>query len=259
MPSPHTPTCCAMHCATPTEPITAVEACGSRRSREATIMSALMLPSVLHVSAAEGGGVDRYIRDVAEGVHRRHFLWHAGSGIDVIEDLAAQRFLPLSKSLDDSAGTAPLAEWLRSNAIGIIHLHGLGGRCRDRLSLLQNVRATPWVVTLHDLTFIDPRAFEGLVPEPDFAWIAEVSDTLAHAATVIAPSEYIRALALRHFPTVKCEVVPPGIRTQRQSDPANIPAEFAANRLEHIIAVIGAIGPHKGSGVLDALINRLYE
>jgi len=218
-----------------------------------------MLPSVLHVSAAEGGGVDRYIRDVGEAVHRRHFLWHAGSGIDVIEDLANQRFLPLSKAVEDFAAATQLAEWLRSNGVGIIHLHGLGERCRHRLALLQAVRATPWLVTLHDLTFIDPQAFTGRVPEPNFAWIAEVSDTLAHATTVIAPSAYIRGLALRHFPNVRCQIVQPGIRTAPNSDRASVPAEFAAQRLKHNVAVIGAIGPHKGSGLLDALANRLHE
>jgi glycosyltransferase involved in cell wall biosynthesis len=214
---------------------------------------------VLHVSAAEGGGVDRYIRDVAEAVHRRHFIWHAGSGLDVIEDLADQRFLPLSKAVEDSGAATALANWLRSNMIGIVHLHGLGERCRQRLSVLQSVRATPWVVTLHDLTFIDPHAFTGRAPEPDFAWIAEISDTLAHAATVIAPSEYIRALALRHFPNVRCALIPPGIRTPPQSDRANVPAEFAKLMSDQIVAVIGAIGPHKGSGLLDALINSLHE
>jgi glycosyltransferase involved in cell wall biosynthesis len=222
-------------------------------------LRAATLPSVLHVSSAEGGGVDRYIREVAEGAHRRHFLWHTGSGLDVIEDIAAQQFLPLSKAVEDPAAATALAEWLRSKSIGIVHLHGLGERCRDRLSLLQSIRATPWVVTLHDLTFIDPQAFAGRVLEPDFAWIAEVSATLLDAATVIAPSAYIRDLALRHFPTVQCAVISPGIRTPQQSTAAHVPAEFAALRPDHMVAVIGAIGPHKGSRLLDALINRLHE
>src|SRR5204862_5769074 len=43
-------------------------------------MTTVTRPSILHVSAAEGGGVDRYIRDIAANVPRRHFLWHVGSG-----------------------------------------------------------------------------------------------------------------------------------------------------------------------------------
>lgn len=213
---------------------------------------------MLHLSSAEGGGVDRYIRELAEATHRRHFLWHAGSGIDVIEDMAAQRFLPLSKAVEDATAATALAEWLRASAVSIIHVHGVDERCRDRLSLLQSVRATPWVVTLHDLTFIDPHAFAGRSFEPDFAWIAEVSDTLAHAATVVAPSLYIRNLALRHFPTLQCQVIPPGILIPRPSNSAVVSPEFTALRPGHVVAVVGAIGPHKGSQLLDPLVNRLH-
>jgi glycosyltransferase involved in cell wall biosynthesis len=220
---------------------------------------AAMHPSVLHVSAAEGGGVDRYIRNVAESAHRRHFLWHTGSGRDVIEDIAARRFLPLADAVDTPAAPIALAQWLRANTIGMVHLHGVGERCRERLSLLQSARAIPWVVTLHDLTFIDPHAFAGRMLEPDLAWIAEISDTLAHAATVIAPSDYIRQLALRYFPNPSCDVIAPGIRLPQQSERASTPAEFSAQRPRHIVAVIGAIGPHKGSRLLDALIHRLQD
>jgi glycosyltransferase involved in cell wall biosynthesis len=222
-------------------------------------MSSLTRSSVLHVSTAEGGGVDRYIRDIADGGSRRHFLWHAGSGIDVIEDMAAQRFLPLSKEIEELNAAPNLAQWLLANAVYIIHLHGLGQPCRDRLALLQSVRAIPWVVTLHDLTFVNSRAFTMRTLEPDFAWIAEISDTLARAATVIAPSAYIHGVALRHFPSVRCQVIAPGIDASRAAESVSAPAEFAAHRPARVAAVIGAIGPHKGSALLDALVDRLQE
>jgi len=75
---------------------------------------------------------------------------------------------------------------------------------------------------------------------------------------VIAPSAYIRELARRHFPNLQPELIPPGIDT-RHSNPVKIPAEFATQRFEQVVAVVGAIGPHKGSALLDALVNRLRE
>ena len=36
------------------------------------------------------------------------------------------------------------------------------------------------------------------------------------------------------------------------------PAEFTAQAPRHIVAVVGAIGPHKGSGVLEALATALH-
>ncbi|TMH14935.1 MAG: hypothetical protein E6H64_17600, partial [Betaproteobacteria bacterium] len=89
-------------------------------------MTTVTRPSILHVSAAEGGGVDRYIRDIAANVPRRHFLWHVGSGIDVIEDVTEQRFMPLSPAIANGDATAAIGDWLRANGVGIVHLHGLG-------------------------------------------------------------------------------------------------------------------------------------
>ncbi len=151
-----------------------------------------------------------------------------------------------------------LAEWLVADSVGVIHLHGLDALCRDRLALLQRVRATPWVVTLHDLTFVNPNAFAMRTVEPDLAWIAEIADTLAHAATVIVPSEYIGELAQWHFPNVHCEVVRAWYRTLRgKALPRAFLPSSPRNALRHVVAVIGAIGPHKGSALLDALVDRL--
>src|SRR2546428_52980 len=94
-------------------------------------------PSILHISAAQSGGVDRYIRDIAANVRRRHSLWHVGSGIDVIEDMGVQRFIPLSSNIGNGDATTAVGTWLRANSVGIVHLHGLGDTCRDRLALVQ--------------------------------------------------------------------------------------------------------------------------
>jgi glycosyltransferase involved in cell wall biosynthesis len=220
-------------------------------------MSTVKRPSILHISAAEGGGVDRYIRNIAANIPRRHFLWHVGSGIDVIEDMSVQRFMPLSRSITNGDATMPIWGWLRANGVGVVHLHGLGEACRDRLALVQRAAAVPCLVTLHDLTFVNPLAFSARVLEPDAAWIAGISDTLARTATVIAPSAFIRDLALRFFPASRCELIAPGVDASLPVEGANPPAEFAAQRPRHVVAVIGAIGPHKGSALLDALVARL--
>jgi len=220
-------------------------------------MTTVTRPSILHVSAAEGGGVDRYIRDIAANVPRRHFLWHVGSGIDVIEDVTEQRFMPLSPAIANGDATAAIGDWLRANGVGIVHLHGLGDTCRERLALVQRAAAVPCLVTLHDLTFVNPQAFSARVLDADAAWIARVSETLARAATVVVPSAFIRDLALRHFPSCRCEVIAPGIDASSATASAAVPADFVRQRPPHVVAVIGAIGPHKGSALLDPLVARL--
>jgi glycosyltransferase involved in cell wall biosynthesis len=218
-----------------------------------------MRASVLHISAAEGGGVDRYIRDIAASVARRHFIWHVGSGIDVIEDMAARSFLPLSRDVANYDTTVAIGSWLRANGVGVVHLHGLGDASRDRLGLVQHAAAVPSVITLHDLTFVDPNAFSARELAPDAAWVARISDTLARAATVVAPSRFIHELASRYFPSCRCEVVAPGIDVPSFAASISAPPEFTTQRPRHVVGVIGAIGPHKGSALLDALVDRLKD
>ena len=213
--------------------------------------------SVLHVSAAEGGGADRYIRDVASSVPARHFLWHVGSGLDVIEDIGRERFFPLSQRLSGRDGPRLLQDWLEAAGIAAVHLHGVGVECRDRLARVQRALPLPWLVTLHDLGFVNPDAFSVPILEPDAAWIGEVAGTLAGAAAVLAPSSFVRDVAARHFPAVRCAVIPPGIDRSRLRDTALLPPEFGMHAPPHRVAVVGAIGPHKGSGLLDSLVDRL--
>ena len=213
--------------------------------------------SILHISAAEGGGADRYIRDVAAAVPGRHWLWHAGSGIDIVEDIARQRFFPLSERVASVDAQPLLREWLQAAGFGAVHLHGVGAECRKRLELVHRALPVPWFVTLHDLTFVDPDAFSADVVKPDAAWIREIQAALANAAAVLAPSSFVRDLADRHLPGLRCEVVAPGIDVSRLRDRAAVAREFSEQAPSQRVAVVGAIGPHKGSGILDALVDRL--
>jgi hypothetical protein len=111
------------------------------------------------------------------------------------------------------------------------------------------------LATLHDVLFLRPDALEpgtALAPEP--AWLAETSTFLREAAAVLAPSDYVAGLARRHIPGLAVEVVPNGSPPRRAATPARAPRpEFEARGPRRTVAVLGAIGPHKGSGVLDAL------
>ncbi|HZI83116.1 MAG TPA: glycosyltransferase family 4 protein [Casimicrobiaceae bacterium] len=213
--------------------------------------------AVLHISAAEGGGADRYIRDVAATVPGRHFLWHAGSGVDVIEDIGRQRFLPLSARVASTDATPVLREWLRAGGVSLVHVHGIGTACRERLALVQAASPLPWLVTLHDLTFVNQHAFSLRVLKPDAAWIREIEPTLSNAAAVLAPSAFVRDIAAKHFPGIRCEIIAPGIDIEHVSAEAAVPRGFAEQAPERRVAVVGAIGPHKGSAPLAALVDHL--
>jgi glycosyltransferase involved in cell wall biosynthesis len=282
-------------------------------------MDAARIPAVLHLTAAAGGGVDRYIRDLAAPGTRDHLIWHAVGGANVLEEVAARRFWPLREDVPAAACLAagraaseppaaaprtteprtagpvsdgpvsadPLAAWLRAAGVGIVHLHSLTELCRARLAWLRRALGVPFVATLHDLTFLDPDVFarEG-EPAPVAAWVAATGSLLREAAAVIAPSDYIAGHAAREFPGLALSRIAPGIPPAAgsaaagpapgaaaaipvgaQPGPATAPAgsaataaappDFAARRPAHVVAVVGAVGPHKGSELLADLVRRL--
>jgi glycosyltransferase involved in cell wall biosynthesis len=215
-------------------------------------------PAVLHISAAAGGGADRYVRTLAASTRRRHCLLHVGPGIDVLEDIAAASFVPLSGS--DADGASALARWSRASGIGIMHAHSVDERCRALLEALERATALPYLVTLHDLLFVDPRAFDtDGTSVPDTDWIASLAGVLARATLVIAPSTFIRDVALRHVPQIRTTVIPPGIQIMTPDSLPELPHDFAPQARAHIVAIVGAIGPHKGSGLLEALAAALAD
>ncbi len=207
--------------------------------------------AVLHVTSAEGGGADRHLRDLAATTDARHWIWHAAARI--VEDASGQRF---RNAPDDTA----LVHWLAAAGIGLVHLHGV---TRDDIAVLARVRAAralPYVVTLHDIAFVAPRAFEGSL-DIDAGEIARVAGTLAQAERVVAPSSYVAALVGEHFERVGVDVIAPGIdcRAQPVGPPAREAGDaFAAHAHPRRIAVVGALGAHKGSADLVAIAHSLH-
>lgn len=207
--------------------------------------------AVLHVTSIPGGGVDRHVRDIAAAGVRAHYLWHAGEGVDVVEAPTEPRFLPL----EPRAGVALAADFLGRRGVGLVHLHSLSRPARARGAALAERLRLATVVTLHDVLFLGPGRFEpsqDAPPEP--AWLAEVTPVLRSAARVLAPSRYIAALAREHC-GIEVEVVPNGIDPTASGPVAPCPAFDAAGR--RVVAMLGALGPHKGSRTVEALSRAL--
>ncbi len=207
--------------------------------------------AILHITAAEGGGTDRYIRDLAAVTRGRHWIWHASAGLEVIEVVAEQRFFT-----PRDAGA--LVRWIQGNGVGIIHVHGTTPDCTSRLGQALRARALPYVVSLHDVSFIAPGAFATSgMPAADPAWIASLQDFLHGAAAVIAPSDFIRDLATAHFAHLAVSTIPPGYSPPAPVPAPLVPAAFGKPVPAHVVAVVGAVGPHKGSHLLPAIAAKL--
>jgi glycosyltransferase involved in cell wall biosynthesis len=212
--------------------------------------------AVLHITSVLGGGVDRYVRDIARGSCHAQLAWHVAHGVDVMESPAELRFIALDSAAIDRA-PEPLAAWLRARRVGLVHAHAIAAPVCERTRWAAAALGVRYVATLHDILFIRPDAFEAPDAPPDPAWLARTGDFLRGAAAVIAPSEYLARRAREALPGLEVSVVP-------NSSPAAVPgkrvparAQFLARRPAHVAAMIGAIGPHKGSEMLEALAAAL--
>ncbi|HEX3098680.1 MAG TPA: glycosyltransferase [Usitatibacter sp.] len=208
----------------------------------------------MHIASLHGGGVDRHVRDIVRGLPRGHLVWHVSDRAEVLELPREGRSLPLDPAAVDREPEIA-ARFLRGHGVGILHVHSLGAAARARAAALARRVGLPFIVTLHDVLFLRPDALErdGDLA-PDREWLAATSAFLRSAAAVVAPSEYIAELARRHVPGLDVAIVPNGSPPRRAV--AAIPdprPEFAARRPRAVAMVLGAIGPHKGSAMLEAL------
>ena len=214
-------------------------------------------PAVLHVLAALGGGVDRHVRDIASAVSRPHLLWHVGERADVLEAPGQPRFHPLDRDAIER-DPATLDAWLRAHGVGLVHLHSVGRAVRSRAEWLLEHLEVPLVMTLHDVMFLRPDAFAYEQPADDPAWIAEIASTVSRASAVLAPSEFIAATARRVF-DIPVDVVPNGIAATADASrpaPAARP-DFVARRPQRVVAILGAVGEHKGADLVRELARAL--
>lgn len=197
------------------------------------------------------------MRDIARAAPGRHLVWHASDGADVIEGPGADEFLPLDGAAIER--NPALAAWLRAKGVGLVHAHSVGRAARRRASWAAQELAVPTIVTLHDILFLRREGFEpGAARGADPAWLALTAPFLRNAAAVIAPSSFVADLARRNVEGLEVAVIPNGSPDSGTEDRALAPrAEFAERRPRRVVAVIGAIGPHKGSALVEELARAL--
>ena len=212
-----------------------------------------MAATVLHVTTLLGGGVDRHLRDIARAVPGRHLFWHAGDTADVLEYPGEARFAALDPQ-KIAAEPHALADALRGEGVGLVHLHSTARPARERALGIAAALGVRHVATLHDVLFLRPDGFDA-PPDasPDAAWLAANAAMLRAASAVLAPSRFIAETARGHVEGLAVEVVPNG--SPDRSGPGRVlpRREFQSRCPGHVVAVLGAIGPHKGSELLEAL------
>ena len=191
---------------------------------------------VLHVVPANGGGVDRYVRDIC--THRSSdCVLHVVQDQCVFEAVATRRFFPIDRErMTDSSVVVALG------CPSLLHAHSTLAPVREQISTLSKALGVGYVLTLHDVDFAG--AF-GVVDDDERK--ARL-DFVRNAAQRVVPSAFISALlstALGAETTrqlIENGVDNPAMGSEPTVAP-DVPGQFQ-------IAVVGALGPHKGLNFL---------
>ncbi len=239
------------------------------------------LPGMLHVIHGHGGGTEYHVRALIASASKAFYqylliavgdVWqlesHSGDGIETYD------FRRLSgESWSDFLGGI-----CARFGIELIHLHNISG-CRDGLMSALAESRVPYGYTVHDLnfacptiTFLNERGVycggvtdsavcrHCLALQPEFksvdieSWRERHRALLARAAFVIAPSPWAASMLRRYFPEHDVEIIPHARSEGMPRDDAVSDVLPSPDDGRPVVAVLGAIGPDKGSRRLDHLV-----
>jgi GT2 family glycosyltransferase/glycosyltransferase involved in cell wall biosynthesis len=236
---------------------------------------------ILHVLHGHGGGTEYHVRALiaASSTAFRHYLliavgddWRLEEHVD--GEVTGYDF---RRAADESWGDF-LGGLAARFGVDLIHLHNISG-CREALLTALAALRIPYGYSVHDLNFACPTitflAADGhychavtdvavcsgcLAAQHEFAgvdigaWRAGHRALLERAAFVIAPSQWAARMLWRYFPE-------PAVAIVAHGSGEGLPREDAVyTRLDlpddgvPTVAVIGAIGPDKGSRRLERLV-----
>jgi O-antigen biosynthesis protein len=239
---------------------------------------------VLHVIHDHGGGTETHVRALIEASRRRwrHYLaiavgdaWqveeHRPDGSVVTFNLVRQE----SESWREFVGAI-----CASFSIAVVHLHNISG-CRDGLLMALRDLGVPYGYTVHDLNFACPtitflgvdQMFCGavtdtaicsrcLAAQPAYAnvdidsWRDRHRILLDGAAFVIAPSRWAAEMVARYFPGRSVQQIVHGTPDADESVRSSeaVPGLTLPDDGVPTIALLGAIGPDKGSRRIERLV-----
>lgn len=226
--------------------------------RGATVLSgSVPLPAddwVLHVLPPNSGGVDRYVRDVC-ALRPHDCILHVSPSQLVLEmgRGEARRLLPLARP--------QWVEALLRGSVGrprLMHVHSTLSPVRETVRALHALCAWPYVIGLHDIIFAEAVEQAGADEQ------AARFDFVRSAPEVIVPSAFLAGELDRVLgATVKRSIIangvdlPPRLSGAPHAVVGDAVALHAAPPGPFPVAVIGALGHHKGLDFLKAVVAAL--
>jgi glycosyltransferase involved in cell wall biosynthesis len=194
---------------------------------------------VVHVVPPNGGGVDRFVRDLCAG-RREDWLLHVSEEQCVVESPDQGLFMPVA--VNDLRALAERGVLGRAIAL---HAHSTVPAVRQAVTTLATGMRLPYLVTLHDVQFAGHD--EGADPDET----EERCEFIRGAARCTVPSHFMRDLALRVLGgSFDCQLVENGVDWQESAPYRPVAENFP-------IVTVGAIGEHKGLSHLEEVAGNL--
>jgi glycosyltransferase involved in cell wall biosynthesis len=196
---------------------------------------------VLHLVPANGGGVDRFVRDLCS-LRPGDWLLHVSDEQCVVECPGSNLFLPMS--------LADLRSLVARGVLGrawALHAHSTVAAIRETTRLLAAGMQLPWLVTLHDVQFA------GLGDSLPAGEVQQRLEFIRAAVRCTVPSNFMRGVALEVLgESFACTVVENGVDGHGgvAAAPVHAGKQFP-------VAVIGAMGQHKGLAHLLEVASHL--
>ncbi|MEP7083522.1 MAG: glycosyltransferase family 4 protein, partial [Betaproteobacteria bacterium] len=216
---------------------------------------------ILHLTDGNRGGSQRHIIDLCNGdaADTRHFVLRIVERSLSLHDAQRSRVLVTAQSSDAAALIPMVRRVLGELAIDVVHAHSLPVLLEFAEAAGRPLAGLPLIVTLHDLGCIDANLFAApnAQPQADARWVARCAPVLRQAAAVIVPSDFLAGVVRRHYPDVQPVVIPNGIGSLPDvALPIVRPGpQWPPNA--RVFAVVGALGPHKGSEALLRVADAL--
>lgn len=232
------------------------------------------LPVILGISHSQGGGVDRHIESLAEGLRgRANLLLLRPSERGVT--LSAPSLLGHGAAAVPADRTADLVRILRSAGVARVHVHHVMGLGDLDLRALLRGLGVPFDVTVHDWFLLCPQV--NLLPHLDaeycgepgqracnlciaerpshgaleiLAWRGRYGWLLREADRVLCPSEDARQRMLRHEPRARAILAPHQPAAAKAWAVRAVPPK----RDEPLrVAVLGVLAAQKGAASVLAM------
>lgn len=238
---------------------------------------------VLHVVHHHGGGTETHVRALIAGSRERwrHYLAIAVDDCWQVEEHRADGTMVTFEFVrrDHELWREFVGGICATFGIALIHLHNISA-CREGIFTALADFPVPFGYTVHDLNFACPTitflASDGMYcggvtdvatcahclaaqpwfPDVDIAqWRRKHHVLLQRAAFRIAPSRWAADMLERYFPDCPAQVISHGAPDSFPMDaPGAVPTFTLPDDGVPTVAVLGAIGPDKGSRRVERLV-----